>query len=173
MKAADAGLTAYCGGSWAAVALSGLVGLAALSIPIGSRAARAADQIPPAAMKEAEEIYTGRCTMCHGPAGTGGGPAAAALNPKPRDLGDPAWQKSVTDEHIEKIILGGGPAVGKSPLMPANPDLGSKPDVIKALCVLVRNPAPSSSPTRGEAVPVTEPPEQPLCPTTDAEMRRP
>jgi hypothetical protein len=76
--------------------------------------------------------------MCHGPTGKGDGPAGAALSPKPRDLGDPAWQKSVTDEHIEKIILNGGPAVGKSPLMPANPDLSSKPDVIKALRAMVR-----------------------------------
>ena len=99
----------------------------------------AAEQIPPAAMKEAEEIYKSRCTLCHGAAGKGDGPAAAALNPKPRDLGDAAWQKSATDEHIEKIILGGGAAVGKSPLMPANQDLASKPDVIKALRLMVRN----------------------------------
>jgi hypothetical protein len=42
-------------------------------------------------------------------------------------------------EHIEKIILSGGPAVGKSPLMPANPDLSTKPDVIRALRIMVRN----------------------------------
>jgi mono/diheme cytochrome c family protein len=119
--------------------LAELAALAALSVPVGPSPAVAADKVPPAAMKEAEEIYKTRCTTCHGPAGKGDGPAAAALNPKPRDLGDPAWQKSVTDEHIEKIILGGGPAVGKSPLMPANPDLASKPDVVKALRVLVRN----------------------------------
>jgi mono/diheme cytochrome c family protein len=101
--------------------------------------ALAADQIPPAAMQEAPDIFKSRCTMCHGPTGKGDGAAAAALNPKPRDLGDPAWQKSVTDEHIEQIILGGGPAVGKSPLMPANADLRTKPDVVKALRVLVRN----------------------------------
>jgi mono/diheme cytochrome c family protein len=102
------------------------------------RLAVAAEQIPPAATKEAEDIYKNRCTMCHGPSGKGDGPVGAALNPKPRDLGDPAWQKSVTDEHIEKIIQGGGSAVGKSPLMPANPDLASKPDVIKALRAMVR-----------------------------------
>jgi len=76
--------------------------------------------------------------MCHGASGKGDGPVGAALNPKPRDLGDPVWQKSVTDEHIEKIIQGGGSAVGKSPLMPANPDLNAKPDVVKALRAMVR-----------------------------------
>jgi mono/diheme cytochrome c family protein len=117
---------------------SGILAAVALTAAVALPVARAAEQIPPAAMKEAQDIYTTRCTMCHGPAGKGDGPAGAALNPKPRDLGDPAWQKSVTDEHIEKIILSGGPAVGKSPLMPANPDLASKPDVIKALRSMVR-----------------------------------
>jgi mono/diheme cytochrome c family protein len=115
-----------------------LVGLGALAVMAAQPMARADEQIPPAATKEAEEIYKSRCSLCHGPTGKGDGPAGAALNPKPRDLGDPAWQKSVTDEHIEKIILGGGSAVGKSPLMPGNPDLASKPDVIKALRAMVR-----------------------------------
>jgi mono/diheme cytochrome c family protein len=101
-------------------------------------AAGAADQISPAAQKEAQEIFKTRCTMCHGEGGKGDGPAGVALNPKPRDMTDPAWQKSVTDEHIDKIILGGGQAVGKSVLMPANPDLANKPEVIKALRQIVR-----------------------------------
>ena len=116
-----------------------IAGLAALIVLAAAPAARADEQIPPAAAKEADEIYKSRCSLCHGPAGKGDGPAGASLNPKPRDLGDPAWQTSATDEHIEKIILGGGTAVGKSPLMPGNPDLASKPDVIKALRAMVRN----------------------------------
>ena len=121
-----------------------LVGAAALSLACGAAGATwateavAADDVPAAAMKEAEGIFKTRCTTCHGASGKGDGPAAAGLNPKPRDMTDPAWQKSVTDEQIEKIIKSGGPAVGKSPLMPGNPDLASKPDVIKALRVLVR-----------------------------------
>ncbi len=104
----------------------------------GVTRAWAADPVPAAAMKEAEEIWKTRCSTCHGQAGKGDGPAGLALNPKPRDLTLDEWQKSVTDEHIEKIIVGGGPAVGKSPLMPPNPDLGPKPDVVKGLRVLVR-----------------------------------
>ncbi|HVM96014.1 MAG TPA: cytochrome c [Candidatus Acidoferrales bacterium] len=100
--------------------------------------ARAADAIPAAAMTEAKDIFANRCATCHGPAGKGDGPAGAALNPKPRDYGDAAWQKSVTDDQIEKIILEGGPAVGKSPLMPPNPDLASKPQVVKGLRSIVR-----------------------------------
>jgi mono/diheme cytochrome c family protein len=121
------------------LALWGMAGLGGLWMAVGVRSASAAQPIPPAAMQEAEQIYKTRCTTCHGASGKGDGPAGAVLNPKPRDLGDPVWQKSVTDEHIEKIVLNGGPSVGKSPLMPANPDLSAKPDVIKALRVLVRN----------------------------------
>ncbi|MGH7787910.1 MAG: c-type cytochrome [Candidatus Binatia bacterium] len=98
----------------------------------------AADTIPPAVMTEAENIYRGRCISCHGPGGKGDGAAAAALNPKPRDMTDAAWQTSVTDAHIEQIIEGGGPAVGKSMMMPANPDLKSRPELIKALRAVVR-----------------------------------
>lgn len=57
------------------------------------------------------------CSTCHGPAGGGDGPAAAGLNPKPRDLGDAGWQASVDDEHLRTVITKGGTAVGLSPLM--------------------------------------------------------
>jgi mono/diheme cytochrome c family protein len=120
---------------WLAAATAG-VGALWLASPV--RPIAAAESIPPAAQQEAEQIFKTRCATCHGAAGKGDGPAAAALNPKPRDMGDAAWQKSVTDEHIEKIILSGGPAVGKSPLMPANPDLSAKPEVVKALRAMVR-----------------------------------
>jgi mono/diheme cytochrome c family protein len=100
--------------------------------------ARGADQISPAVQKEAQDIFKARCVMCHGESGKGDGPAGAALNPKPRNWTDAAWQKGVTNEEIEKAILGGGQAVGKSVLMPANPDLANKPEVIKALRDIVR-----------------------------------
>jgi hypothetical protein len=74
-----------------------------------------------------------RCTPCHGPEGRGDGPASASLNPHPRNFHDVDWQKQATDEHIEKIIQYGGAAVGKSPAMPANPDLTDKPQVVAAL----------------------------------------
>ena len=55
-----------------------------------------------------------------------------------RDFSSAEWQASVTDEHLEKVILDGGQSVGLSMLMVANPDLASKPDVIKALRAHVR-----------------------------------
>jgi len=95
--------------------------------------------IPEAARDEAETMWKNRCATCHGENGKGDGAAAAALTPKPRDFTAESWQSSVSDEHIEKIIAEGGQAVGLSMLMPANPDLVQKPDVIKALRAHVRS----------------------------------
>lgn len=77
--------------------------------------------------------------VCHGQSGKGDGVGAAALNPKPRDYTNAEWQKSVTDEDIAKIIVQGGAAVGKSPNMPSNPDLASKPQVVQGLVKVVRS----------------------------------
>jgi mono/diheme cytochrome c family protein len=94
---------------------------------------------PPAAPPlSAEQIFATRCSTCHGVNGKGDGPASAALNPKPRNYTDPAWQRSVTDDHIRKTILEGGAAVGKSPLMVPNPDLVGHPDVVDGLVKIVR-----------------------------------
>ena len=90
------------------------------------------------AMFEAQRVFKNKCTVCHGQTGDGDGPGASALNPKPRAFKDPTWQASVTDEHLKKIIVGGGPAVGKSPIMPPNPDLQGKDEVVAELIKLIR-----------------------------------
>jgi len=87
---------------------------------------------------EAREIFTSRCVSCHGSTGGGDGPASASLNPHPRNFHDTAWQAAVTDEHIERIIVGGGAAVGKSPAMPGNPDLNGRAAVVQALRAHIR-----------------------------------
>lgn len=86
---------------------------------------------------KAVEIFTTRCTPCHGPSGAGDGPASASLQPKPRNFNDAAWQSSIDDAYIEKIIKFGGAAVGKSPAMPGNPDLND-PQVVAELRSVVR-----------------------------------
>lgn len=91
----------------------------------------------PDPVAKAKEVFTQRCVTCHGATGVGDGPASASLNPKPRAFSDPAWQASVTDDHITKIIKFGGAAVGKSAAMPNNPDL-SDPAVIGELVKIVR-----------------------------------
>ncbi len=89
-------------------------------------------------MKAAKEMFDSRCAACHGTSGKGDGPGAAALNPKPRNYTDKTWQGSVTDEQIKKTIVMGGAAVGKSPIMPASPDLDDKPEVVEGLVKIVR-----------------------------------
>ncbi len=88
---------------------------------------------------EADKIWTERCTSCHGAQGKGDGPAGQNLNPKPRNMADSAWQSSVNDAHLSRIIIGGGKAVGKSELMPPNADLAQKKGVVDALVAKVRS----------------------------------
>jgi mono/diheme cytochrome c family protein len=93
----------------------------------------------PSPSSQAKQIYDTRCSACHGSSGKGDGPGAAALDPKPRNFADATWQAAVTDEQIAKVIKEGGPAVGKSPGMPGNPDLSGKDDVLTELVKLVRD----------------------------------
>ena len=61
------------------------------------------------------KVYHDRCALCHGPEGKGDGPAAAGLNPKPRNHTDGAYMKSRTDEQLLEVIRkgkGGMPAWG-------------------------------------------------------------
>jgi len=87
---------------------------------------------------DAKDIYTNRCTVCHGTTGKGDGDGSAALEPKPRDFTSAEWQSSVTDDHLSKIIVFGGLAVGKAATMPPNPDLDAKPEVVAELVKFVR-----------------------------------
>lgn len=63
------------------------------------------------------------CTPCHGPEGKGNGPASVSLDPKPRNLTEPGYMASLDDRYLFELISRGGIAVGKSPLMPAQPTL--------------------------------------------------
>ena len=87
---------------------------------------------------QAHAMFDTICATCHGADGTGNGPAAANLNPKPRNYTDPAWQASVTDEDIKKTILLGGQGVGKSPMMPGQPQLRETPEVLDELVKIIR-----------------------------------
>jgi mono/diheme cytochrome c family protein len=93
---------------------------------------------PNANADDPKEVFKTRCVMCHGENGKGDGPASVALNPKPRNYTDKEWQKTVSDEQIKKTITGGGASVGKSPIMPAQPDLAAKPEVLDGLVKIIR-----------------------------------
>lgn len=90
------------------------------------------------AMVEAKQLFGTVCAACHGTNGMGDGPAAASLTPKPRAYSDMEWQKATTDEGIANIILVGGAAAGKSPMMPAQAQLKDKPEVVAALVQIIR-----------------------------------
>lgn len=124
--------------------------LRSLLVPLATLAVACSNPSPPpppsaaappggAAQREARSLFQNLCSTCHGRDGRGDGVAAASLDPKPRDYTDKAWQASVTDDHIRQVILGGGPAVGKSPLMPASPQLRDKPEVVDELVKIVRS----------------------------------
>jgi mono/diheme cytochrome c family protein len=89
-------------------------------------------------VEKAHEMFATVCAMCHGINGMGDGQAAANLNPKPRNYTDPAWQASVTDEQIRQTILQGGQAMGKSPMMPGQPQLKDQPQVLDELVKIIR-----------------------------------
>lgn len=90
------------------------------------------------AVSQARQLYASTCAVCHGASGRGDTPTAAALNPRPRNYSDKAWQASVTDDDLRKTILLGGAAVGKSPTMPGQPQLKDKPEVVDALVAMIR-----------------------------------
>jgi mono/diheme cytochrome c family protein len=63
-------------------------------------------------------IYRHYCQTCHGDTGGGDGFNAFNLDPRPRDLSDPAFQKKKTNAELADTIRRGGAGVGLSALMP-------------------------------------------------------
>lgn len=89
------------------------------------------------AIAAARQLFNTRCMSCHGSKGKGDGPAAAAMNPKPRNYTSRKWQKSVTDEKIAETIRKGGAAMGLNPMMPAQQDLSD--EQLAGLVKLIRS----------------------------------
>lgn len=86
---------------------------------------------------EAKTKFETICAACHGTQGQGDGPAAAALNPKPRNFTESAYMKTRTDEQLAKVIKEGGAAAGKSPMMAAYGSMLSD-DQIKEIVAYIR-----------------------------------
>jgi cytochrome c oxidase cbb3-type subunit 3 len=72
------------------------------------------------------KLYQARCAPCHGPDGKAATPTAQALNPKPRDHTEGAYMNQLSNDHLATVIKNGGPAVGKSQIMPAHADLNDQ-----------------------------------------------
>ena len=65
-----------------------------------------------------KQVYMHDCTGCHGDTGAGDGFNSFTLDPHPRDLSDPKFQKTKTNADLEDAIKRGGAGVGLSALMP-------------------------------------------------------
>ena len=64
------------------------------------------------------DVFTHYCATCHGETGAGDGFNAYNLDPHPRDLSDPGFQKKKSDADLADTIRRGGSGVGLSSLMP-------------------------------------------------------
>jgi mono/diheme cytochrome c family protein len=87
--------------------------------------AAAASQQAADGLTAGKQIFMQICVPCHGPEGKGDGPASVSLDPKPRNLTDPGYVPKLEDRYLFELISRGGIAVGKSPLMPAQPSLAA------------------------------------------------
>ncbi|HJU84705.1 MAG TPA: cytochrome c [Holophagaceae bacterium] len=63
-------------------------------------------------------VFQHYCLNCHGEQGAGDGFNAFNIDPHPRDLSDPAFQKAKTDDELADTVRRGGAGVGLSPFMP-------------------------------------------------------
>ncbi len=88
--------------------------------------------------EKGKALFAQICAACHGTAGKGDGAAAAALNPKPRDLTDKAYMGGLKDEYLIDIVKKGGAAVGKSATMPPW-GAAMKDDQIRDVITFVRS----------------------------------
>ncbi len=101
-------------------------------------ASTASQSNDPPGLRKAKAMFASVCATCHGIDGSGNGPVAQNLNPKPRNYTDATWQSTVTDDQIRKTILLGGNGVGKSPMMPAQPQLKDEPETLDGLVTIIR-----------------------------------
>lgn len=86
---------------------STVAALAVLALALCGHRAPAAD--------DGKAVYEIRCAPCHGSTGTGDGPAAAALVPKPRNFRDPSFWRGRSRASLRLTIEQGRPGTMMSP----------------------------------------------------------
>ncbi len=89
--------------------------------PAAAKAPAAAPVSPaplPYEVRLGKITFTHYCQTCHGESGAGDGFNAFNLDPHPRDLSDPQFQKKKRDAELADAIRRGGAGVGLSALMP-------------------------------------------------------
>lgn len=60
-------------------------------------------------LDQGKKAFATSCAACHGEKGAGDGPAAAALNPKPRNFAKDKFKQGTKPEEIFKTIAAGVP----------------------------------------------------------------
>jgi len=63
----------------------------------------------PAVLEKGKSLFVTTCSACHGEHGDGNGPAAAALNPKPRDFHTDEFKQGATVKDIFDTATNGVP----------------------------------------------------------------
>ncbi len=73
----------------------------------------------PVLAAEAEQVFKFYCAQCHGLGGKGDGPNVTKNFPvSPRNFTNAAEMNKLSDADIKNVVLDGGPAASKSPMMP-------------------------------------------------------
>ena len=76
-------------------------------------------QAMPAAADETEKVFGFYCAQCHGLEGKGDGPNVTKDFPvSPRNFTNAEEMNKLSDADLKNVILDGGPAASKSPMMP-------------------------------------------------------
>lgn len=68
--------------------------------------------------EQARSLFNVNCARCHGASGKGDGPDSQELGDYVPNFTDPNFHKWRTDEEILAVLHGGGPAIGRGPMMP-------------------------------------------------------
>ncbi|MHB2021564.1 MAG: c-type cytochrome [Candidatus Xenobia bacterium] len=136
----------------AGIAIAGLALIATAAIPvIGAPAAKIDDAkltAPPgkvvpgkwvipkdaASIAAGKKLYKQKCASCHGLKGQGDGPAAATLDPKPRNYTKDKLKFGMDDAHLFTTVWMGArhwPGASKtSKMAPWGPQPGGKPPLL-------------------------------------------
>ena len=136
----------------------------------------------PELVAKGKSLFGVNCASCHGDTGHGDGPAAAALNPKPRNFTESYWRYGGGLARVVRTITEGSPGTAMSafPSIPIEDriaiahyvrSLGPSPQEDKAEDVAWLNPTPAAGGTTsgGGAVAGGAPaPTGPVIPIADA-----
>jgi mono/diheme cytochrome c family protein len=72
-----------------------------------------------AAESDVKQVFKFYCAQCHGLGGKGDGPNVTKDFPvSPRNFTNAAEMNKLSDADIKNVVLDGGPAMSKSPMMP-------------------------------------------------------